>query len=98
MKLTRNSGLALLLIFFGSLIILNKIGVHTGHLMGWLFPVAMVGLGYLGIKNGRTAIGWILMGLGGIILLGKLSGFFAILIAIGLIVYGISMLRGKSWV
>lgn len=101
MKMNRHTGLAFLLIFFGAMILLNKLGLHPGHLFGhiagWLFPVAMVGLGYLGLRNGRSTIGWVLIVIGGVILLGKLSGLIGIAIAIGLIVFGISMLRNKSF-
>jgi hypothetical protein len=55
-------------------------------------PVAMVVLGYLGIRRG-SKLGWILAGLGGIILLGKLAGWLVIVLAIGLILYGLSMLK-----
>ncbi|MFE5324294.1 hypothetical protein ACFQ88_37155 [Paenibacillus sp. NPDC056579] len=96
MRLNRHSGLALLLISFGAIILLNKFGFHMGHIMGYLFPLAIAGLGWLGIKNGRTVIGWILLVFGGLILLGKLSGFIAIAIAIGFICYGISLLKKKS--
>lgn len=97
MRLNRHSGLALLLIFFGAIILLNKIGFfHTGHIMSYVFPLAFVGLGWLGIKNGRSVIGWILLVFGGLILLGKLSGLFAILVAVGFICYGVSILKKKS--
>jgi lia operon protein LiaI len=96
MKLNRHSGMALLLIFFGSLILLTKIGHHPGQIMGWVLPIAMLGLGWLGVNNGRKKIGLVLMGIGGLILLVKMSGLFAVLIAIGLILYGISMLRNRS--
>ncbi|UUZ90345.1 hypothetical protein LJK87_30980 [Paenibacillus sp. P25] len=81
------------------MILLNKLtGLHHfGHyIMGFLFPLAMIGLGYVGIKNGKSAIGWILILLGGLILIGKLSGVIAILIAIGLIVYGFSLFRKRQ--
>jgi lia operon protein LiaI len=96
MRLNRNSGLAFLLIAVGSLILLNKMGVHTGHLMSYLFPVAMIGLGWIGIKNNRTFIGLILIGIGSLVLIVKLSGVIAVLIAIGLIACGISSLKRKS--
>lgn len=96
MRMNKNTGIALLLIVFGGILLLNKLGFHTGHIMGWLFPIALVFLGWIGMKNGRTAIGVILLVLGGLILLGKMSGLIAILIAIGLIVYGITMLRNNK--
>jgi hypothetical protein len=85
--------LPLILIAFGALIIMNKFGIHLlGPIMGYLVPVAMVGLGYLGIRRG-SKLGWIIAGIGGVILLGKLSGWLVILLAIGLILYGLSMLK-----
>ncbi|MCS7461775.1 hypothetical protein N0M98_16595 [Paenibacillus doosanensis] len=96
MRLNRHSGLALLLIFFGALILLNKFGFHTGHVMSYVFPVAIAGLGWLGIKNGRSVIGWILLVFGGLLLLGKLSGLIAIAVAIGFICYGVTLLKNKS--
>ncbi|NEW08045.1 hypothetical protein GK047_18760 [Paenibacillus sp. SYP-B3998] len=95
----KNTGFAVLLIAFGALILLNKLGLHMGpfigSIMGYVIPLAMVGLGYVGIKNG-SKIGWIIAGLGIIILLGKLSGWLIILLAIGLIGYGFTMLSGRS--
>ncbi|MCR8633242.1 MULTISPECIES: LiaF transmembrane domain-containing protein [Paenibacillus] len=96
MKMNRHIGLALLLILLGALILLNKFGVHTGHLMGYLFPVAMIGLGWLGLKNGKSFIGFILIAIGGLTLMAKLSGLIAIALAIGLIIYGFSLLKKKS--
>ncbi|TDF91858.1 LiaF transmembrane domain-containing protein [Paenibacillus piri] len=95
MRMNRHSGLALLLILFGALILFNKFGFHTGHLMSYLFPVAMIGLGWLGVKNGKSLIGFVLLAIGGLILLAKLSGLIAIAFAIGLIIYGISLLKKK---
>lgn len=95
MKMNRNAGFAVLLIVFGGLILMNKFGIHLmGPIMGYLLPIAMIGLGYLGIKNG-SKFGWIIAALGSIILLGKLAGWLVIVFAIGLIVYGVSMLRGS---
>lgn len=97
MSMNKRTGLAVLLIFFGSLILLNKLGFHVGHhVMGILFPAAMVGLGFVGVKNGKSIIGWILIGIGGLILLGKLSGLIGLLLAVGLIGYGVSLLRKKN--
>jgi predicted membrane protein len=96
MKLNRKSGLALVLIFFGALILLHKIGIHTGHLMGILFPIAMIGLGYLGVVNGKKMIGSVIGVLGVLILLGTMSGLIGIAIAVGFICYGVTLLRKKS--
>jgi hypothetical protein len=96
MKMNRNTGIAALLIFFGALILANTAGFHMGSLMGYLIPIAMIGLGYLGIKNGKKVIGSVIGVIGAFILLGKLSWLIGIVFAIGLIVYGVSMLRKNS--
>jgi hypothetical protein len=97
MKMNRHTGLALLLILFGALILFGRLGMHHGgpHIMSFLFPIALVGLGWLGIKNGRSMIGWILVIIGTLALLSKLSGLIAIVLAIGLIIYGVSLLKAK---
>ena len=83
MSMDRSKGLALVLIAAGLLICLHQLGGHV-HLMGLLFPAAMLGLGYVGIKNGKK-IGWFIAGLGGLILTIKLSGLLAIAFAVCLV-------------
>lgn len=100
MRMNGKKAFAIMLIALGALIILNKTGFIFGHLfgtiMGYLFPIALVLLGYLGIKNGRNLLGWILMIVGGLILFAKLSWLIGILIAIGLIIYGWNMLTRRT--
>lgn len=95
MKLNGKSGWALFLIGCGVLILLGKLGLHFGYLMSFLFPIALVGLGYIGIKNGSKFFGWVIFVIGLIALLGKFSGLFAFLFAAGLIYFGVSMLKKK---
>lgn len=61
--------------------------------MSFLFPIALVALGWLGIKNGRSMIGWVLLAIGTLALLAKLSGLIAIVLAVGFIIYGVSLLK-----
>ncbi|WP_409342419.1 LiaF transmembrane domain-containing protein [Paenibacillus sp. MBLB4367] len=96
MRLNRNGGFALFLIACGALILLDKVGFGFGWLMGYLIPLAMVGLGFYGVKNGKTFFGWVIMVIGAIILLGKFTGFIGILIAIGLIGYGVTSLKKNA--
>ncbi|MBO9608608.1 MAG: hypothetical protein J7639_21830 [Paenibacillaceae bacterium] len=96
MKLNKGTGFALLLIAFGALMLLSKIGIHFGGLFAYIIPIALIGFGYIGVKNGKSLIGWVLIVLGAVLLLGKLSSLIGIAIAIGLIVFGFSMLRNKS--
>lgn len=94
MSMDRSKGLALVLITAGILICLHQFGSHI-HFMGFVFPAAMLGLGYVGIKNGKK-IGWFFAGLGGLILTIKLSGFIAIAFAVCLVVYGVHLLKKRN--
>lgn len=90
------NGLALLLIVCGGLILLSKLGFMVHGLMGILFPLALSWLGYYSIKRGRTVIGWILLVVGVLALLSKLSGLVALFIAVGFIYYGMTLLSNKN--
>lgn len=96
MKWNGKTGLALLLIALGAIILLGKLGMHVGHLFGAIFPVIMIALGWYGIKHGRSTIGWIVLTIGLIALIGAMSGLLAIVIPIALIWFGWSMLKKRS--
>ncbi|CAM3756683.1 LiaF transmembrane domain-containing protein [Marinicrinis lubricantis] len=96
MKFTKNTFGALLLIAFGVLIIIGQFGWLMGNILGWIIPIALIALGYYGVKRGRGFIGWVLMIVGIMILMSKLSGVIGWIIAIGMILYGINMLKAKS--
>lgn len=100
MKIDRSNCFAFLLIGCGALILLNKAGFHFGnvfgHIMGYLFPAAMAALGYIGVRNGSRFFGWLLMVIGGIVLFGKLSWMIGLILAIGMIAYGVSMLTKRN--
>jgi len=90
------TGFAALLIGLGVVILLGKFafGFLSG-LMAYLIPVLMIALGYYGVKNGSRYFGWIIMVLGAIILFSKLAWIFGLLLALGLIVVGVSILSNK---
>lgn len=90
------NGLALLLIGFGGLIILSKLGFGLGFLFGLLIPILIIGLGVMAWNNGNRLLGGVLGFIGVIILLGKLSVMFVWVAAIALIAFGVSMLRRNS--
>ncbi len=96
MRMEGKNGIALLLIALGALILFGKIGFGLGHLMGYLIPAAMVFLGYVGIRQGSKFFGWLFFALGVLCLLVKLSGLIVLIVAAGLIIYGISMLKKRS--
>ncbi|MFC0213438.1 hypothetical protein ACFFK0_13395 [Paenibacillus chartarius] len=103
MKLNRHTGFALILILFGGLLLIKMLGsmfgYHHGHLihglMSWVIPVSMVGIGYYGITRG-SKIAWVITIIGAIILLSKMSGLFILLAAVGLIAFGVSLLKRSS--
>lgn len=94
--MNRNSLLALLVIGCGIFLLLHMLGIGFGWLEGVLFPIGLIVLGWFGLKNGRTMLGWILIAIGAILLLDNLSGFIGWIIAIGLIVVGYNLLKRKT--
>ncbi|RKP56078.1 hypothetical protein D7Z26_05350 [Cohnella endophytica] len=90
------NGLALLLIGFGGLIILGKLGFGLGFLFGLLIPILIILLGVVAWNNGNRLLGGVIAVVGGFILLGKLSFLFVWAAAIALIVFGISMISRKN--
>jgi lia operon protein LiaI len=96
MKWNRNVWLAVLLIGIGVLILLGRLGLPVGNVTEIIIPLAMVGLGWYGIKHGRSTIGWIVLIIGLIALLGALSGLLALIFPIVLILIGWSLLKNRT--
>lgn len=100
MEAGKKSGLAFILIVMGALILLGKLGILS-QLFGFVMPLALIGLGYVGIKNGKTKFGWLFAAIGCFILFVKLSGFFVLVFAAAMICWGISLLKkrteGAAW-
>ncbi|MDD9271164.1 hypothetical protein ACFPES_29440 [Paenibacillus sp. GCM10023248] len=93
--MNRSKSWALILITVGLLICMHQLGMHV-HLMGLIVPAAMVGLGYVGIRNDKK-IGWVIFGIGALILMTKLSGLLAVALAVGLIYYGCRMWKKPGY-
>lgn len=91
------TGLAVLLIGAGILILLHKMGFLAASFFGILFPILLIVLGVIGIRNKKVVIGGILLGFGLLMLLGKMAWIMGWIVAIALIVYGISLLRRKPY-
>lgn len=96
MSTNRKTGIAVILIAFGALILLHKIGFGFGGLTSWIFSIILLVLGYTLIKHRSGFIGWPLAILGGLILFGKLAGLIGWLIAAALILYGVHMLKQQN--
>ncbi len=90
------NGLAILLIGFGGLIILSKLGIGLGFFFGLLIPILIFLLGVMAWNNGSRLLGGVLGVIGGIMLLGQLSHLFVWVAAAALIIFGVSMLRRNS--
>ncbi|ALS29583.1 hypothetical protein ABEV74_21625 [Paenibacillus cisolokensis] len=89
------SALGAILVIIGGLIVLDFIGISLGSIIGFLFPFILIGLGILGWVNNSKIVGAVLTVVGVIMLFGKFAGFFMLLLAIGMIVWGISLFRNK---
>ncbi|GAB7388295.1 hypothetical protein BSNK01_21320 [Bacillaceae bacterium] len=92
MYINKKSAFGLFLICAGAIILLSSLGFDFwGGLMGYLLPILISALGYYGIKKGNRFFGWILFAIGVMMLLGKMTWIVGVLIAIGMMAYGISI-------
>lgn len=95
MKTNRPNGFAVVLIALGVLVLLGKLTPLLGSLFGLLFTILVIALGYYGIRRGNVFFGWIVLIFGIISLISKLAWLIVPVLGIGLIVYGISSLKGR---
>ncbi|MGZ9586576.1 LiaF transmembrane domain-containing protein [Paenibacillus marinisediminis] len=92
----KGSTLAIVLIVLGGFILLSNLGDWFGGFLSYLLPFVMIALGYYGIKAGNSFFGWVFLIIGAFSLIGKFSWLIGIIFAVGLIVWGVSMLSGKK--
>lgn len=95
MQRRQGNGLAIVLIVLGVIMLLGIALPLIHGMFKLLFPVLLVVLGYYGIKSGRRLIGWVVMFVGVMGLIAKLSWIIGPLLGIALVVWGISVLKGK---
>ncbi|NGM84653.1 hypothetical protein G5B47_19825 [Paenibacillus sp. 7124] len=95
MHRNRGNGLAFILITIGAIMLLGLALPLIHGIFRLLFPVLLVVLGYYGIKSGRKVIGWIVMFIGIMSLISKLAWLIGPLLGVALVVWGISVLKGK---
>lgn len=96
MQRNKSNGLAIALIVIGAVMLLGVLPHLIHGIFGILFPVLLVVLGYYGIRSGRKIIGWVVMFIGIMTLISKLSWLIGPLLGVALVVWGISVLRGKQ--
>ncbi|QAY66817.1 LiaF transmembrane domain-containing protein [Paenibacillus protaetiae] len=91
--------LSTVLVIIGAIILLDFVGIHLGGIIrgiiGFLVPFIFIAFGVVAWRYNRRGLAVVLVVIGAFILLGKLSGLITLLVAIGLIVWGLSMFRGK---
>ena len=95
MQNRKGNGLAIVLIVIGAIMLMGVLPHLIHGIFGILFPVLLVALGYYGIKSGRKIIGWVVMFIGVMSLIAKLSWIIGPLLGIALVVWGISVLKGR---
>lgn len=91
----RGNGLAVVLIAIGVLMLLGVFGPLMGRLLGLVFPIILIALGYYGVRRGKVLIGWIILVIGVLSLIAKLSWIIGPLLGIALLIFGISLLKKK---
>ena len=95
MQRRQGNGLAIILIVLGAVMLLGLALPLIYGIFRLLFPVLLVVLGYYGIKSGRKLIGWVLMFIGIMTLISKLSWIIGPLLGVALIIWGMSTLKGR---
>lgn len=93
--MNNKSLLGVILLALGGLLLLKIFGISLGPIIGFLFPIVLIGLGIVGLRNESKLIGGVLVLVGGLILLSKLGWVLLLAGAIGLIACGAALLKHK---
>ena len=95
MNLKRGNGLAVVLIVIGALMLMGILGPLIGGLLGLVFPIILIALGYYGVRRGKVFIGWVILVIGIMALFAKFSWIIGPLLGIAILIFGISLFRRK---
>ncbi|MFD0961145.1 LiaF transmembrane domain-containing protein [Paenibacillus chungangensis] len=90
------SALGVLLVIIGALAVLNIFNINIGAIFGWMLPFILIGFGIYGWMNRKKVIGGSLVAIGAIMLMSKLGSVLLLLLAIGLIIAGITLFKGGT--
>ncbi|WP_166240725.1 LiaF transmembrane domain-containing protein [Paenibacillus turpanensis] len=96
MKWNKSTGLGVLLIGLGGIIVLDRFGLKIGTIMEWLFPFVFVALGYAAVRKGRGLLGWPLIAVGLLMLTQAMSWFIGFAVAAGFIAGGFYLLKKSN--
>lgn len=96
MQRRQGNGLAIVVIVLGAIMLMGVALPLIHGIFRLLFPVLLIALGYYGIKSGRKLIGWVVLFIGVMSLIAKLSWVIGPLLGLALIIWGISVLKGKG--
>ncbi|WP_028563164.1 LiaF transmembrane domain-containing protein [Paenibacillus pinihumi] len=89
--------IGILLAVVGIWILLPIIGVTIGWLFSLLFPLLLIGVGVIGWRNNSRIIGGAFLAVGAVLLLAKLSKVIFLVLAVLLVIWGVSMLTKKRY-
>ncbi len=96
MTMNGKTALGALLVLVGGLAALKFFNVNFGFIFSLLLPFILIGFGILGWVNGKKWIGGALAAIGGFMLLGKLGGLLMLVVAVGLILIGLSLFKSSG--
>lgn len=87
--------IGIICIAIGGILALKFFNILLGPIIAFLLPFILIACGYVGLKNGKKVIGSLFLIIGFVMLLGELGSIFTLILAIVLIVGGISVIKGK---
>lgn len=93
--MNNKSLLGIICIAIGGILALNLLGVILGPIIALLLPIFLIVCGVVGLRNGKTFIGSLLLIVGFVFLLGQLGTILKIILVVVLIAIGIAAVKGN---